>query len=429
MKTYAMRNELLRTARFQCMYCKRPLGGQIFNKEHIIPRASGGADNISNRTASCQRCNLNKSKKVQAVDPYSGLVVPLYNPEEDWEKHFWKPRSVAIGRSLTGRATATLLFKPTPHFVPERTGWAEQWNIGDRETELYLDTLHGYLRAQQFSDFDELLSGIFSCFRPCSPEIRRRVGLALLSLRIDRIYTQAISTRIPVGLRLAEKGMARFCVTPKERASLLRMKAILQLQTATLCALRGDRDSARTMQLAALETHRRSIGLDGSKKLEVQLRTKSLASRFSLSSPLAYGNGDIEEAVGYFERAGNVGPLCLLADLELERLRNSPLAERLLIAVDDVLQRAGYGQRRAVVLRRRWWLLKVKLQQDINDSLLQADLAMWAKVPMDNEIRHLQYALNNFASLGNPLASNVHDLVVRTQQSIRPLGRNRGSRR
>ena len=292
-----------------------------------------------------------------------------------------------------------------------------------------LDTLHGYLRAQQFSDFDELLSGIFSCFRPRSPEIRRRVGLALLSLRIDRIYTQSISTRIPVGIRLAERGIVRFCVTPRERASLLRMKAILQLQTATLCALRGDRDSAQKMQLAALETHRTSIGLDGSTKLEVQLRTKSLASRFALSSPLAYGNGDIEEAVGYFERTGNVGPLCLLADLELERLRNSSRAERLLIAVDDVLQRAGYGQRRAVVLRRRWWLLKVKLQQDINNSLLRADLAMWRQVPMDNEVRHLQYALSTFASWDKPLASDVHDLVVQAHQSVPQLGRNRGSRR
>jgi hypothetical protein len=101
-------------ARNRCGYCLSPkylvLGGlQI---EHTIPLAKGGSNDEDNLWLACPPCNWHKSDKIEAVDPVTGLVVPLFHPAKQvWEKHFsWMPDGVRIiGATAIGRATVSAL--------------------------------------------------------------------------------------------------------------------------------------------------------------------------------------------------------------------------------------------------------------------------------------------------------------------------------
>src|SRR5438045_861974 len=60
-----------------------------FAIDHIHPRADGGSDDLANLAWSCQGCNNRKYTATEAIDPTTGVPVPLYNPREDhWSDHF-----------------------------------------------------------------------------------------------------------------------------------------------------------------------------------------------------------------------------------------------------------------------------------------------------------------------------------------------------
>ena len=81
--------------------------------EHIIPRAKGGTSVQDNLALACQGCNNHKYNKVEAVDPVTGHLVPLYNPRHDrWDTHFaWSDHyALIVGLTPTGRATVEALY-------------------------------------------------------------------------------------------------------------------------------------------------------------------------------------------------------------------------------------------------------------------------------------------------------------------------------
>lgn len=91
----------------QVKFCPDP-----FSVEHIVPRALGGSDDLSNLALSCQGCNNHKFTSLQARDPFSGQLVPLYNPRTHrWDEHFaWRDDYARlIGLTPTGRATVARL--------------------------------------------------------------------------------------------------------------------------------------------------------------------------------------------------------------------------------------------------------------------------------------------------------------------------------
>ena len=97
-----------------CEYCRSPLkySPDPFAIEHIIPLSLGGATQLENLALSCLGCNGYKYNKVNAIDPSSGLVAPLFHPRKQrWNEHFvWNEDCTHVmGMSPTGRATIEAL--------------------------------------------------------------------------------------------------------------------------------------------------------------------------------------------------------------------------------------------------------------------------------------------------------------------------------
>src|SRR5690349_18948593 len=93
--------------RSQAQYATQP-----FSVEHIIPRAKGGPTTLENLALACQGCNNHKYDKVEAPDPVSSEIVPLYHPRHDrWDTHFaWSDDfTLIVGLTPNGRATVAAL--------------------------------------------------------------------------------------------------------------------------------------------------------------------------------------------------------------------------------------------------------------------------------------------------------------------------------
>lgn len=97
-----------------CEYCHAWEKWQyvLFTVDHVIPLSQNGKDTIDNLALACFHCNRRKSAKTTAVDPESGLEVPLFNPRESlWSEHFiWSADKLkVIGLTQVGKATIAAL--------------------------------------------------------------------------------------------------------------------------------------------------------------------------------------------------------------------------------------------------------------------------------------------------------------------------------
>lgn len=118
----------------RCGYCQSPqhlvLGW--LEIEHVVPSAQGGTDEESNLWLACRFCNNFKSDAVDAVDPVSGLRIPLFDPRNQvWEDHFrWSDDgTLVVGITPTGRATVVQLQLNYPLAVTVRRNWvAAGWH-------------------------------------------------------------------------------------------------------------------------------------------------------------------------------------------------------------------------------------------------------------------------------------------------------------
>lgn len=117
-------------ARHRCDYCLRPrhLVMARLEIEYVIPLARGGAGAESNLWLSCPLCNRAKGDRIDAADPETGVVVPLFHPRRDrWADHFrWTDGGLRIaGRTPAGRATvAALHLDSDPDAITVRSYWA-----------------------------------------------------------------------------------------------------------------------------------------------------------------------------------------------------------------------------------------------------------------------------------------------------------------
>ncbi|MDP6353648.1 MAG: HNH endonuclease signature motif containing protein [Planctomycetota bacterium] len=97
-----------------CEYClsQRRFSPDPFAVEHVIPESRQGPTVPDNLALSCQGCNGHKFTAIEAPDPLSLKLVPLYHPRLDqWQDHFrWSEDFLQIlGTSATGRATIVRL--------------------------------------------------------------------------------------------------------------------------------------------------------------------------------------------------------------------------------------------------------------------------------------------------------------------------------
>lgn len=97
-----------------CEYCRSQarFATQSFSVEHILPKSRGGQTVTENLAFSCQGCNNIKFTKIEASDPVSNSLVPLYHPRQaKWRDHFtWNDDyTLIIGLTPVGRATILAL--------------------------------------------------------------------------------------------------------------------------------------------------------------------------------------------------------------------------------------------------------------------------------------------------------------------------------
>jgi hypothetical protein len=109
-----VQDRVRQAARNRCGYCLSPqhLVMARLEIEHIIPRSKGGSSEESNLWLSCPLCNRFKADLTEAVDPETGLSVPLFNPRsQKWFEHFkWADDGLRIiGLTAVGRATVEAL--------------------------------------------------------------------------------------------------------------------------------------------------------------------------------------------------------------------------------------------------------------------------------------------------------------------------------
>ena len=116
-------------ARNRCGYCLSPqhLVMAGLEVEYTIPLAKGGTNDETNLWLACPLCNGHKSDKISAIDPETGVTVPLFNPRTQvWAEHFaWSDDGIRIiGRTPIGRATVVALhLSDDPDAITVRSYW------------------------------------------------------------------------------------------------------------------------------------------------------------------------------------------------------------------------------------------------------------------------------------------------------------------
>jgi len=106
----SLRRKIRRRAKNRCEYCQVSERAQVaaFACDHCIPEIRGGPTNLSNLAWACPRCNGSKGAAVDATDPATGEMVPIFDPRKDrWSTHFrWSKNCLKIdGLTPIGRAT------------------------------------------------------------------------------------------------------------------------------------------------------------------------------------------------------------------------------------------------------------------------------------------------------------------------------------
>jgi HNH endonuclease len=105
-----------------CEYChaQERYSPDSFSVEHITPLSKGGSSELNNLAFACQGCNNRKYNNVEAIDPVTQALAPLYHPRQhQWLDHFlWNEDcTLLLGVTRIGRATVEKLQLNRPGLV------------------------------------------------------------------------------------------------------------------------------------------------------------------------------------------------------------------------------------------------------------------------------------------------------------------------
>ncbi len=124
-----LRQKVADQAHHRCGYCltaqdKTRNGMSI---EHLLPEMLGGLTEEENLWLACADCNSFKGDLIAAPDPFTDVMVALFNPRQQvWQEHFaWmEDGTLILGRTATGRATIEALKLNRPNLIKSRKRWA-----------------------------------------------------------------------------------------------------------------------------------------------------------------------------------------------------------------------------------------------------------------------------------------------------------------
>ena len=412
-------------ANHSCEYCRKRLLDEAWEVEHIIPRSRGTNDSTENLAVACHRCNSNKGDRVSARDPVTGLQVRLYDPRRDrWDEHFTMSAGQTVGQTPIGRATAALLFRRTSQHLPPDLRWEPIRQIQDENLYYYLNRQHARRLSNQFEQLEQALRGstIIELVECLSPIHKRQALFAAELLRSEMHFTRSNYADISAGIEVVSRALRPLAQSPGEKREVNRAWSILLQQLATTKALQGDYRKARSIQTQAAKTHELTSNPDRI-QLEHRLRYVTMLTKYSVSDDPLYVCGELCTAVEHAQE-GRLQAITYLADAELRHRRPSPSAEKLLLAVDDILNSCGYGQdfdfTRGIILRRRWWALKLILAEECDLDLLAADIVLWRSTQVANEIREFELSLRT-------LPPRVPHHPVNEMLEVVRLSKKRGS--
>lgn len=124
----AVRHMVAARSGYRCSYCltTEDLAGAYFTIDHIVPESLGGATAPDNLCLACWACNLAKHDRIAVVDPATGVLTRLFNPNaQSWNDHFaWEANGLlVVGLTPTGRATVSALQLNRPPLVNARRLW------------------------------------------------------------------------------------------------------------------------------------------------------------------------------------------------------------------------------------------------------------------------------------------------------------------
>lgn len=399
---------LLKRAGYKCEYCHEQLLNVGWQKEHINPK---GPDDISNLAVACARCNLNKSDRIYSDDPVSGLTVPLYNPRKDqWIKHFEFSENHLVGKTVIGRATATLLFRMTKQHLPEDLKWSPIQQIkNNEELYLYLNHLRSRRLANQFSFIENEMRNqqYQEMLQQVDAENRQIAKSAIQLISLEMLFTRSSLKDVWEGIRLAHILLKRTS-TSEAKFELSKILSILLQQLATIYALKGRYKEAQYFQTQASKAY--SMGLPVLDKWELhhRIRYVTMLEKYNIQHVMKFCSDDIKMAIEQAQK-GQLNSLVYLADAELRS--TSKHFENVISVIDEALNACGYGQdfdfARSIVLRRRWWGLKLLAGEECNLDLLAKDIRLWLSINMHNEIRELLLLIENLKPrVGNEKIEN-----------------------
>ena len=401
-----LKSELKRRAGYKCEYCHKTILDQSWEIEHIKPQSLGGYGTLDNLAFACKRCNLNKREHTHYIDRSSGLIVTLFNPRKDsWDEHFGLSEGYVVGRTSIGRATASLLFRSTSQHLPDDLGW---WPIQSLKSE----TLYRYLNEQrvrrltnQFTSLEKEVRSYenYEILRQATPRDQYLTRVALHLLKIELCMMRSREEDIREGIEVTRQ-LLRTRPPKWIRIELHHLLSILLQQLATIYALAGKHQEA--LKLQNQSSHSYNLVLSHLDDIEIheRLRRTSLATKYDGKQSIFYNDEDLREAINQ-TKEGHLKAITYLADDELRLAKRSRFFDRVLGVIDEALEKCGYGQdfdyARTIVLRRRWWALKL-IANDVNDlDLLAKDVNFWKSIKMYNEIRELYLLIEQVNSRSN----------------------------
>lgn len=405
---------LLIRANYCCEYCHRHIHEESYQVDHVFPESRGGKTIRINLSISCERCNRNKGDNVEWKDPFTGILSPIFNPRSmRWEEHFIFGQSPLgqeiMGRSSIGRATASLLFRHTPQYIPGRDLQWEKLRDLQQNKSLYQFGNHlRFLRLQNdFGTLHNILSGSLPKISATESE-RQSFEFAKTYLLIEVYFTRSrnlseINRGIAIGQQLLRGSMLSSCQTRE----IHNLMSILYQQRATIHYLKGRLAQASKDQASSCYYYSHNLDISGRltrlhanpSTLLPALRLQSLNAKYAAvevsEETIKHLTATIKdispfEATQYFS---------YLIDVVMSSRQPSvKMLEVIYEEVTTLLLTQGYGTSvdlaKLITLRRRWWALHLFLGlPDWQDTLI-GDMDLWRKIFMFNEIREVKCMLH-----------------------------------